>query len=314
MNTFERTLMIAEKEYALAMNEIAHASAIIESSLELNMQRAELKVLKESGTELDLLYLYEAAGADAQNNADQQGFFSKMANAVKNFITKAWNGIQKIFTGKDTEAYQKLMKAQGKVKLSIPDPTELLNSVESGLSTINAKTVSIGLAAAGSIVGIFAAIKNFKNRENKNEESYADEGKMKGMLGAIDRITGHIDSLLNKGKTSTNDSVTYNDENGAEQKTDTRGILGKICNAVQDATGWVASKIWAGLNAIGIHSSEGKNNQEPKPDNKQVNPSQGNALDGQQQGQQQQQGQHADQHNESVDLKLARLEAMLEGL
>ena len=171
MKAFERTLMIAEKEYALAMNEIAHASAIIESSLELNMQRAELKVLQESGNEMDLLYLYEAAGQDAQNNANQQGFFSKMATAVKNFITKVWNGIQKIFTGKNTEAYDKLMKAQGKIKLSIPDPTEILNNVESGLSAINGKTAGIGLAAAASIGGIMAAIKNFKNRENK-EENY----------------------------------------------------------------------------------------------------------------------------------------------
>lgn len=318
MKAFERTLMIAEKEYALAMNEIAHASAIIESSLELNMQRAELKVLQESGNEMDLLYLYEAAGQDAQNNANQQGFFSKMATAVKNFITKVWNGIQKIFTGKNTEAYDKLMKAQGKIKLSIPDPTEILNNVESGLSAINGKTAGIGLAAAASIGGIIAAIKNFKNRENK-EENFIDGAKAKGLLGIIERIKGHIDSIFKKGETSANEEVTYKDDAGAEQKTDTKGILGKICDAVKDATGWVAGKITAGLSAIGIHAGADK----PDPSNNNLSNTTatqdgnaGNIKDvTKAKTPDEAREKWAEQMaGESVEAKLTRLSAMLEGL
>ena len=321
MTTFERTMMIAEKEYALAMNEIAHASAIIESSLELNMQRAELKVLKESGTELDLLYLYEAAGEDAQKNTNQQGFFSKMAAAVKNFITKAWNAIQRIFTGKDTEAYKKLMNAQGKFKIDIPDPTEVLSNVENTLSSINAKTVGIGAAIGASIIGLIGAIKAFKKKEGNGEGAVLDENKGKTIISKINNITNHISSIFKKSEATPDEQVSYTNEDGAKQETDTKGICGKLSEHIKDITGWIAAKIHAGLSKIGIKSGD----QGANPENNNGNGA-GNGGQDTQQPTQNNNGGTADgatggtngagtnNTNESVEIKLNRLAAMLEGL
>lgn len=251
MTFYERTLMIADKEFQIAMNEIAHAEAIIESKLELNMQRAELKVLQESGSELDLIYLYEAAGNEADSQKQGQGFIQRMVTAFMNFCTKAWNAIQKIFTGKDSEAYQKLMANSGKFKINIPDPTQVLEQVENAVNKVNAKTVGIGAAIASILAVVGVSIKKITSQKGKVEtEMTAEKGK--GILGIIDRIKSGLQSIGDKGNDTSTDQISGKDENGSETSTDEKGWISKLIKTIQSFFAPVSGAIAAGLAKIGI--------------------------------------------------------------
>lgn len=330
MTGFDKIVMIAEKEYALAMNEVAHAQAIIESSLELNMQRAELKVLQESGSELDLLYLYEAAGADASKNTENQGFLKKITDALKNAITTVWNAIQKVFTGKNTEAYDALQRAKGKVKLNIPDPSELLGTVESSLSGISGKSgpaIIAAIVAAIPVLGI--AINKFWNRKNKGETCEVDANKGNGLFATVQRILGHVDNIEKNVEAAPDEGEKdYKDENGNTKKGNKTGLFSEISTKVKDAALKIGNEIGSALQKIGcklgIGGKDNGNGNGGNGANGQVNPSQGNAYDGMKEKDKNQMQQNLanaqgvantdDNFDESVETKLDRLAAMLEGI
>lgn len=263
MRAYERTMMIAEKEFQIAMNEIAHAEAIIESKLELNMQRAELKVLQESGTELDLIYLYEAAGDDADKQKDEQGIISKIITAIKNFWTKAWNGLQRIFTGKDTEAYQKLMKKGGKFNINIPDPSEMMNQVENAVSGLTTKTVGIGASIAAAIASIIIFINKLKKKGNAEVEISVDKANnmVQKSNSLLDKLP-LIGNLINKDPKKDEKNTVNGDDSGEKDAT---GLFGLLTTKLKEFATLISTPIKAGLAKLGINVDGNNNSNQAQP-------------------------------------------------
>ena len=101
-------------KYSLDLMKIDAYIESVMSELDINMQRSELKVLTESGTDDDLTYLYEAA---------EEGAIVKIKKAVvavveafKKFISDLKDRVVRIIVTKTTR--DTLSKVEKKVKLN----------------------------------------------------------------------------------------------------------------------------------------------------------------------------------------------------
>ena len=160
---------MAYQEFMYAINEHAYVESMIENKLKLNLQAVNMKVINESGSMDDVVMLTNAALSEAadQNNANNESLWQKF----KNFLTRLWNAVQKIFTGNDTEAYKKLVAANNKVRIpviiddTINTLTEASNKIKVTGKGIAAALASIaGLTAGG--VAIKNAIESLKGKDN----------------------------------------------------------------------------------------------------------------------------------------------------
>lgn len=223
MNEFEREIAIAEKVYDIAMSEVAYMEAMIDSKLKINMAKSELKVMQESSEEScvgDLAYLFNEAAKEAAEQG--QSTFAKIKQAVVNFFTNIINAIQKVFTGKDTEAYKKMKASQEKIqtegnlgKISamlgeisgVVGNVEDQSSTESGFTKVLKIAGGAGLGLAG-IAGIITAVK--KLREEKTDTTVAkatadmesisnSTSKIKNAISAISESAGSFGQTVMKG-------------------------------------------------------------------------------------------------------------------
>ena len=159
MDSVDRDIAIAEKTYEIAMAEVAYMEAMIDARLRINMAKSELKIMTEGTEETaqgDLVYLFNEAGKDAE--AQGEGLFTKIKNALVSFFTSTWNAIQKIFTGKNTQKYEALKTSKEKVK--IPFNVALIDAAEKVADECerainNPKDI---LGKIGTALGIGAAI------------------------------------------------------------------------------------------------------------------------------------------------------------
>lgn len=236
VDEFEREMTIAEKAYDIAMSEVAYLEAMIDAKLKINMAKSEYKVMTESTAETaqgDLVYLYNEAGKEQE--ASQEGLFTKVKNAVISFFVSAWNAIQKVFTKVDTEAYKKL---KGKVTFPMDVKfladkgstlADALDDVEPSDSKIVkiAKIVGAVGVTAGGIAGINALINHTKEAVHK--ETTVDGSEVEGIVAKLRNIFPKFSNAAKNLKPDTDG--------------DKEGVGTKILDFIKSIGGWISNAI-----------------------------------------------------------------------
>ena len=138
------------KDFEISMREAEYMLEMVDYRNQLNCQRAELKVMMEHGGYEDLGYLYEAADEDKKKSEGGilsaiwnkiKGFFSDIAKAFKNIVSKAEPDKKYPFPQGFEDAMNAAVDAAGKTK-----------------SAIASVAGNIGPGLWGIIVGAIAAI------------------------------------------------------------------------------------------------------------------------------------------------------------
>lgn len=267
MDEFDREITIAEKAYDIAMAEVAYLEAMIDAKLKINMAKSEYKVMTESTLENaqgDLVFLFNEAGKEAE--ANKEGVFAKVKNAVISFFVSAWNAIQKLFTKEDTEAYKALKASKEKIKL----PMNVKFLAEKGEQIANAldeqgpsegkfgkiaKIIGATVAVGGGVAGSTALIKKMK--EAATEPSELTKGEAVGLLETLRNLFGKF----HKGVQSVNDDIT---DNG--------GATGTL-NIFKAIGGWISNAIGAIRKALKTEQTVNSNENNTTNSNSDNNPS-----------------------------------------
>ena len=147
LNEYDRYMLCLEKTFDAVMCEAELALEMVENRLAINCMKAEARVIQESGTEEDLLYLYTEAEAEAA--PAKQGIFSTIFNGIINFISNAWNGFINLFKKQNKEE----MVAANKGK-----SITLEYNVEGLRSSLNEISSSIDSSSKGKTVAKLAAL------------------------------------------------------------------------------------------------------------------------------------------------------------
>ena len=182
LDSIEKEFAIAEKTYEIAMAEVAYLEAMIDAKLRINMAKSELKVMTEGTKETaqgDLVFLFNEAGKEAE--AQGEGLFTKIKNAVLSFMISTWNAVQKIFTKEDTEAYKKLQTSKKKIKLPMnvkffADKGEQIASAIDDADPADGKVAKIAkiigatVVTAGGVAGITALVNKAKEAATTETE------------------------------------------------------------------------------------------------------------------------------------------------
>lgn len=188
---FLRECAVAEKNFELVRNECAYLESMMTNKLKLNLQQAELKVITESGSMDDMVLLANAAITEAEEA--KPSIFAKFWTGFTTFLTNTWNAIQKVFTGKNTEAYNKLNSPNIKVRFNY-DVKAITAAADQAVGEMK-KGVGIKgaiAAAATAVVGglsIGAIIKKHKEAPKAVEltgtEAVEVADKAKGIFSTI---------------------------------------------------------------------------------------------------------------------------------
>ena len=150
---------------------------MVDTQLDINMRKAELKVLQENGTYEDLEYLYEEAEAQAQEQ--KKGIIQSIVSAITGAFQAIINGIRKFFKLNNSdpnrmvevdqqawEASQKLGSEWDKVSSQIDgDPND-----ENHWKTVVPKLLAGVLGATAIIAGGKYAAKKIKVRAEDQEK------------------------------------------------------------------------------------------------------------------------------------------------
>ena len=149
-------------KYSLDLMKIDAYIESVMSELDINLQRSELKVLTESGTDDDLSYLYEAA---------EEGAIVKIKKAVvavveafKKFISDLKDRVVRIIVTKTTR--DTLSKVEKKVKLNPFIAKKKVKITDSACDKDIAK-VKAGIFAEKDIQSIFKDRDNFDSDYKK---------------------------------------------------------------------------------------------------------------------------------------------------
>ena len=260
MDEFDREMTIAEKAFDIAMAEAAYLESMIDAKLKINMAKSELKVMTESTTESaqgDLVYLFNEAGKEAE--ANKEGVFTKVKNAVISFFVSVWNSIQKLFTKEDTEAYKKLQASKEKIKLpmNVKFLADKGEAIANALDTQEpsegkfgkvAKIIGATVAVGGGVAGATALIKHMG--EATTQETEITKGEAVGILEKLKNML----PKFQKSVQGVND--TPNDEGGA---TGVLNIFKKIGEWIGKAVKAITSK----LTGSDVTDTDEKNSNEP---------------------------------------------------
>lgn len=212
-------------EEATLENELMKLDTMYEMTvlqLEQMYRDAELKVLTESGTYDDLMYLYEQA--DAEVKPQQGNIFQKIIDAIMGILNSIGNAIKGIFSKgnpedevevpKETvEAAKKSLGMFGNIKQGV----ERIKNKDFGgglqiLKAIALPTLAVGAVAGGTAVAV-------KMKKGELEGLAKKLGEMKNYFtDAIAKIKGFIGGIFNKNK---GDKA----EGGQEQKNNDEGIF-----------------------------------------------------------------------------------------
>ena len=174
MSEDERDLYVIESECDA---EILKGMFLLESvskQLEFNMKDAELKCIKESGSDEDLDIMYEAVTVDA--SAKKANIISKMLTAISEFIQKFLDKIKSIFTDKvvsNAKASNKTIELSEdpKAKINYYDRmmSNSISALESGKPAkeipkpnFNKKTVLTTVAVAAIVASGIKMISGYK--------------------------------------------------------------------------------------------------------------------------------------------------------
>ena len=258
---------LALQEYQYALNEYMYVESTIDSVLKLRLHASNIKVINESGNMDDLTLLTNAALNEAAEAKDANKV--SLWQKFKNFLTRLWNSIQKLFTGVDTNAFKELQKKGGKIKVG-SGIKELVDVAETvGNEMDRAKGAAGKIAAAiSAVAGISVAgvgIKSWLSKKESEADIVDEDGNVIGKGGSVKEIdAAEAENLWNRAKNAVSklfgkakDEI---DENAPVDQNTTEGtsILSKLGNIV---TKYVIDPIGKGLAKVGLKKGNGAETQ-----------------------------------------------------
>lgn len=221
-------------KYSLDLMKIDAYIESVMSELDINMQRSELKVLTESGTDDDLSYLYEAA---------EEGAIVKIKKAVvavveafKKFISDLKDRVVRIIVTKTTR--DTLSKVEKKVKLNpfIAKKKVKITDKKKALSVINKYKSACDKDIAKVKAGIFAEkdIQSiFKDRDN------FDSDYKKAISGAAALTTVTVAQLCKMINDELNSLPNVITKIGKE----TSDAVEKLCDGLKDEEAATSTRV-----------------------------------------------------------------------
>jgi len=245
-----RELAIIDKEYEIAIAEATFLEAAIDAKLKINLAKSEYKVMTESTSENakgDLIYLFNEAGKEAEEQ--KEGVFTKIKQTVINAIVKIWNAIQKVFTKKDTAAYEALKASQEKIEVPMDvkffaNKSESVLTSFSGSDTNDSKVVKalkvVGIAAGAAVAagGVGKILSEFKNAANRPITITKGEGVT---------IWEKLKNLVPNGQKSAEDVQEDKGGNATGENGEKKGLGSEILHAIHQIIGFISK----GFNHLG---------------------------------------------------------------
>ena len=201
LSDFERQITFFEKVFDANFQEAMLALEMVNQRADINCLKAEARVIKESGTEEDLLYLY----TEANNEASEQsgGFFTKIITGIKNFITNVWTNFTNLFKKQNKEDIKK--RAGEKEIVLEYNPSAISNICGEFISNMsNGEKLKQYLTGAGilvggtvSVAGIVAYVKKKsgkstpvtpENVDQMTEENISVQSKLSGLADQLKKL------------------------------------------------------------------------------------------------------------------------------
>ena len=213
LSDYERQMTFLEKSFEADFQEAMLALEMVENRAEINCLKAEARVLLESGTEDDLLYLY----TEANNEAGQkkEGIITNVLNRIKKFMSDTWNSFVGLFSKQNKEQLKENANKSNIVfEYTVNGLNKAIDEVGSALDSGWGKIVGL-LAVVATTGGVGAYLK--KKSDNKQLKLTADnvEETVKGIETAHKKAVTLVDkarALSEANKPDANNEKK--DENG----------------------------------------------------------------------------------------------------
>lgn len=262
----EREEAIEESSIELLFNKLDMMYEMADMEYQNDIQSAEFKVLKESGTYDDLQYLVEVA--TEENTEKKKGIIKTLIEAIANIFKKIADAMHKfVIKGNDEEEadvpddfikkHNAIMDFWNKWRNAIPNIVKGEKQNGDGIIAAIESVLALGTAGAGTAV-VMRKIKLSKMKEYKNNEAIVNEG-----MSRVVNTTQNALAILDN-------STPNNQDNGdGKSKNGILDFIKKILGKLKDFANFVKNTFNQLVNIIktkfkSTKSDKAENNE---PDN-----------------------------------------------
>lgn len=262
----EREEAIEESSIELLFNKLDMMYEMADMEYQNDIQSAEFKVLKESGTYDDLQYLVEVA--TEENTEKKKGIIKTLIEAIANIFKKIADAMHKfVIKGNDEEEadvpddfikkHNAIMDFWNKWRNAIPNIVKGEKQNGDGIIAAIESVLALGTVGAGT-AAVMRKIKLSKMKEYKNNEAIVNEG-----MSRVVNTTQNALAILDN-------STPNNQDNGdGKSKNGILDFIKKILGKLKDFANFVKNTFNQLVNIIktkfkSTKSDKAENNE---PDN-----------------------------------------------
>lgn len=225
----EREEAIEESSIELLFNKLDMMYEMADMEYQNDIQSAEFKVLKESGTYDDLQYLVEVA--TDENTEKKKGIIKTLIEAIANIFKKIADAMHKfVIKGNDDEEadvpddfikkHNAIMDFWNKWRNAIPNIVKGEKQNGDGIIAAIESVLALGTAGVGTAV-VMRKIKLSKMKEYKNNEAIVNEG-----MSRVVNTTQNALAILDNSTPNNQDNGNGKSKNGILDFI--KKILGKL--------------------------------------------------------------------------------------
>lgn len=225
----EREEAIEESSIELLFNKLDMMYEMADMEYQNDIQSAEFKVLKESGTYDDLQYLVEVA--TEENTEKKKGIIKTLIEAIANIFKKIADAMHKfVIKGNDDEEadvpddfikkHNAIMDFWNKWRNAIPNIVKGEKQNGDGIIAAIESVLALGTAGVGTAV-VMRKIKLSKMKEYKNNEAIVNEG-----MSRVVNTTQNALAILDNSTPNNQDNGNGKSKNGILDFI--KKILGKL--------------------------------------------------------------------------------------
>jgi hypothetical protein len=225
----EREEAIEESSIELLFNKLDMMYEMADMEYQNDIQSAEFKVLKESGTYDDLQYLVEVA--TDENTEKKKGIIKTLIEAIANIFKKIADAMHKfVIKGNDEEEadvpddfikkHNAIMDFWNKWRNAIPNIVKGEKQNGDGIIAAIESVLALGTAGVGT-AAVMRKIKLSKMKEYKNNEAIVNEG-----MSRVVNTTQNALAILDNSTPNNQDNGNGKSKNGILDFI--KKILGKL--------------------------------------------------------------------------------------
>lgn len=225
----EREEAIEESSIELLFNKLDMMYEMADMKYQNDIQSAEFKVLKESGTYDDLQYLVEVA--TEENTEKKKGIIKTLIEAIANIFKKIADAMHKfVIKGNDDEEadvpddfikkHNAIMDFWNKWRNAIPNIVKGEKQNGDGIIAAIESVLALGTVGAGT-AAVMRKIKLSKMKEYKNNEAIVNEG-----MSRVVNTTQNALAILDNSTPNNQDNGDGKSKNGILDFI--KKILGKL--------------------------------------------------------------------------------------